>query len=393
MQDTVNAFIDTFTVEGAADGPLAGLTFGAKDLYDVAGHVTGCGSPDWARTHEPAAANAPAVQALLDAGATLVGKTHTDEIAYSLLGMNAHYGTPMNIKAPTRVPGGSSSGSVAATAAGLIDVGLGSDTGGSVRIPASFCGVYGLRSTHGRIDISGAMPLAHTFDTVGWFARDAQTFAKAGAAFGMDAPAPSGVRLMIAEDAVDLADPETWRALEGTVADLAGVVGSIGMVTLSGDKFDKWFDVFRVCQAAEVWENHAEWVTATNPSFGPGVRERFEMASKLDPADIAQKRAERAEIKAHLIEMIGDDGIVVLPTSPSPAPLIDSDQASLETFRAAALQLLCAAGLAGLPQLNIPAGEVDGAPVGLSILGGPNADDRLIGLAVALSQAQAAKIC
>jgi len=390
MQDTVNAFIDTFTIEGAADGPLAGLTFGAKDLYDVAGHITGCGSPDWARTHAPATSHAVAVQALLDAGATLVGKTHTDEIAYSLLGMNAHYGTPTNIKAPNRVPGGSSSGSVAATAAGLIDIGLGSDTGGSVRMPASFCGVYGMRTTHCRIDLSGAMPLAHTFDTVGWFARDAQTFAKAGAAFGIGAPAPSGLRLMIAEVAFGLAEPETWHALEGTVADLTSLIGSVGMVSLADGAFEEWFDVFRVCQAAEVWENHAEWVKTANPSFGPGVRERFEMASKLDPAEIAQKRAERAEIKAHLIQMIGDDGIVILPTSPSPAPLIDSDQASLEAFRASALQLLCVAGLAGLPQLNIPAGEVDGAPVGLSILGGPNADDRLIGLALALAEAKAA---
>ncbi len=390
MQDTVNAFIDTFTIEGAADGPLAGLTFGAKDLYDVAGHITGCGSPDWARTHEPAASHAVAVQMLLDAGATLVGKTHTDEIAYSLLGINAHYGTPTNIKAPTRVPGGSSSGSVAATAAGLIDIGLGSDTGGSVRMPASFCGVYGMRTTHGRIDLSGAMPLAHTFDAVGWFARDAQTFAKAGAAYGIDAQPPSGSRLMIGEDAVGLAAPETWHALEGTVADLVSIAGSVGTVSLADGVFDEWFEVFRVCQAAEVWENHADWVRAAKPSFGPGVKERVEIASKLDPAEIARRRAERAEIKKHLIQMIGDDGVVILPTSPSPAPLIDTDQVTLEAFRVAAMQLLCVAGLAGLPQLNIPAGVVDGAPVGLSILGGPNADDRLIGLALALADAKAA---
>lgn len=389
MQDTVNAFIDIFTIEGADGGPLAGLTFGAKDLYDVAGHVTGCGSPDWARTHGPAAAHAPAVQALLDAGATLVGKTHTDEIAYSLLGMNAHYGTPTNIKAPERVPGGSSSGSVAATAAGLIDIGLGSDTGGSVRMPASFCGVYGMRTTHGRIDLSGAMALAHTFDTVGWFARDAGTFAKGGLAFGIEAEAPNGVRLMIAEDAVDLTQPETWSALQPAIADLAKLVGSVGLVSMTDFAFDEWFDVFRVCQAAEVWENHAEWVMKENPSFGPGVRERFEMASKLGADEIAAKRAERAEIKARLIDLIGDDGVIILPTSPSPAPLIASDQASLEAFRNAALRLLCAAGLAGLPQLNIPAGEVDGAPVGLSILGGPNADGRLIGLAQALSRVKA----
>ncbi|MEL6997434.1 MAG: amidase family protein, partial [Pseudomonadota bacterium] len=145
MDDTANAFIEIFELEGAADGPLAGLTFCAKDIYDVAGHQTGCGSPDWAASHPIATSHAAPVAALLEAGARLVGKTHTDEIAYSLMGVNAHYGTPINTAAPDRIPGGSSSGSVAAVAAGLVDIGLGSDTGGSVRVPASFCGVFGLR--------------------------------------------------------------------------------------------------------------------------------------------------------------------------------------------------------------------------------------------------------
>ncbi|HWI12737.1 MAG TPA: amidase family protein, partial [Burkholderiales bacterium] len=174
-RDRINAFCRHTHVElpGASSGPLAGLTFAAKDIYDVIGHRTGFGSPDWLRTHEPAASTAPVVQQLLDAGATMVGKTQTDELTYSLNGENAHYGTPVNVNAPGRIPGGSSSGSAAAVAAGLVDFALGSDTGGSVRAPASFCGIYGIRPTHGRVSLRGACPLAATFDTAGWFAREA----------------------------------------------------------------------------------------------------------------------------------------------------------------------------------------------------------------------------
>lgn len=201
MQDTANALVSQFTIAGASAGPLLGKTFIAKDLYDIAGHMTGCGNPDWARTHTTATNTAPAVQKLLDGGATLVGKAHTDEIAYSLMGANAHYGTPTNSASPDRVPGGSSSGSVAAVAAGMVDIGLGSDTGGSVRMPASFCGVYGIRTTHGRIDLAGTMALAPSFDTVGWFARDATTLAAVGIAYGIDSSSePTRPRLLRARD-------------------------------------------------------------------------------------------------------------------------------------------------------------------------------------------------
>src|SRR5688572_8418558 len=181
-RDNIQAFCRHTHVEmqGAGSGPLAGLTFAAKDIYDVAGAKTGFGCPDWLRTHEPAARTAPAVQRLLDAGAHLVGKTHTEEMAWSLTGENAHYGTPVNVNAPGRVPGGSSSGSAAAVAAGVVDFAIGSDTGGSVRLPASYCGILGMRPTHGRISLEGVCPLAPSFDTCGWFARDAGVFERVG---------------------------------------------------------------------------------------------------------------------------------------------------------------------------------------------------------------------
>ncbi len=382
MKDTVNAFISQFIVSGADTGPLAGKTFGVKDLYDIEGHVTGCGSPDWARTHDLAECTSPAVQALLDAGATLVGKTHTDEIAYSLMGVNAHYGTPINTAAPDRVPGGSSSGSVAATAAGLVDFALGSDTGGSVRMPASFSGVFGIRTTHGLIDLENVMPLAPSFDAAGWFARDTATFAAVGTAYGIQTPADAGsVRIIVADDAMALASAETRAALQLPIHKLIDAFGTPQHVDLAKEPLSAWRETFRICQAAEAWRAHKDWITKTAPAFGPGVKERFEMAAAISLEMLAPAAKQRNDIRMHLSCMLGDDGIILLPTGPGPAPRRDANESGLDAFRMAALELLCAAGLGGFPQISIPAGTVDGGPVGLSIIGGHGKDGRLLRIA------------
>ena len=204
LDDPLNAFCkdsDAY-LPGAAEGPLAGLTFAAKDILDVAGHVTGGGNPDWKASHQPAKKTAWVVQALVDAGATMVGKTLTDELTRGIFGENSHYGTPTNPRAPDRVPGGSSSGSVAAVAGGLVDFALGSDTGGSVRIPASFCGVFGIRPTHGRIPLDGILLQAPSYDTIGWFARDSEVFARVGTVLlGNEIKKARPHRILIAEDA------------------------------------------------------------------------------------------------------------------------------------------------------------------------------------------------
>src|SRR6266566_809665 len=223
MPDDVNAFVPgpRVHIEGRPGGPLAGLTFAAKDLFDIAGHPTGGGNPDWARTNPVPTRHAWAVQRLLDAGATLIGKTITDEVSLGIVGENAFYGTPVNPRAPGRVPGGSSSGSAAAVASGICDTALGTDTGGSVRVPASFCGLYGIRPTHGRLDVSGMMAQAPSSDTTGWFARDAETFARVSAVMlGQAIPDALPTRLVVATDAFALADPETAAALEPGVARL-----------------------------------------------------------------------------------------------------------------------------------------------------------------------------
>ena len=381
MQDTANAFVSVFTIPGAPGGALEGLSFCAKDLYDVAGHPTGCGSPDWLATHPVPDRHAAPVAALLEAGATLLGKSHTDELAYSLMGVNAHYGTPLNAAAPDRVPGGSSSGSVAAVAAGLVDIGLGSDTGGSVRMPASFCGVWGLRTTHGALPMDGTMPLATSFDTVGWFTRDPEVMDRVAEACGFGPAHAGSVRLLLPVDARAAAGPEVVAALAPTLARLEAVHGPAEPLVLAPEGLQAWFDCFRLCQASEIWSVHGAWVEAVTPAFGPGIAERFKLAAAIPAEKAEAARVMREAIRARVRSLLDPARVMVLPVSPGPAPRRNTAEIDLDVFRGKALQLLCAAGHAGLPQLSMPAGAVDGAPVGLGLMGAAGAERLLITVA------------
>ena len=378
MLDPVGAFCAHGQSErrGRAGGPLDGLTFGVKDLFDVAGLPTGAGSPDWLATHPVPARTASVVQRLLDAGAVMRGKTHTDEIAWSLAGQNAHYGTPINTAAPDRIPGGSSSGSAAAVAAGLVDFALGSDTGGSVRLPASFCGVYGIRTTHGAIPMDGAVPLAPSYDSAGWFARDARVFARVGAV--LLPPAPPATRLLIAADLFERAGAPVRAALAGAVARIEALLGPATAIRVT-DAPD-WREVFRVIQAAEAWTAHGAWVTAVRPNFGPGVRERFEGAAHIPPVDVAAARLRRAAIASALRECVPPGTLLLLPSAPGIAPRRDAGPDEVEASRRAAMDLLCPAGHAGLPQVSLPLGLLDGCPVGLGVIGWPGGDTALLHL-------------
>ena len=377
MDDTAGAFAEFFEVNGASDGPLAGKTLAIKDLYDIAGRVTGCGNPDWQRTHGAAERTAPAVQALLDAGGRIVGKTHTDELAYSLMGVNAHYGTPLNTAAPDRVPGGSSSGSVSAVAAGLADIGLGSDTGGSVRMPASFCGVYGIRTSQDALDISCAMPLAPSFDTVGWFARDVSDLMAAAKAYGMGG-GTALTRIILPVDAWARASAETVAALAPMLARFEAALGPATPLILAPEGLVAWREAFRLHQGHEVWEVHGAWVSETDPDFGPGIRDRFEMARGISETEFEGARADRNRIRARLGAVLPTGTVMIVPTAPGPAPLKSEDQATLDDYRARALELLCPAGHAGLPQISVPAGVVDGGPVGLSLVSAAGTDADLL---------------
>lgn len=372
-------------VAGSSQGALAGLTFVAKDLYDVAGYATGAGSPAWAETHGAAEATAPAVAALIEAGASLVAKSHTDELAWSLLGQNAHYGTPTNPRNPDRVPGGSSSGSVVATAGALVDFAVGSDTGGSVRVPASNCGVYGVRTTHGAISTDGIVPLAPSFDTVGWFAREAELFAAIGGVLLERGLSTSGSASpgggVIADDAFDVADKALARVLQPAVERVAVLVGGATSSRLSSAGLDEWASAWRTIQARDVWRAHGAWVTEHDPSFGPGIRERFEWARTLSDWEEQEARAVQDAARRELAAVLSRGRFVLLPAAAAPAPKLDASAEELERYRTATMKLTCSAGLGGMPQITLPAGELDGCPVGLGVLGPAGSDLELLALA------------
>ena len=370
-------------LEGALNGPLAGLTFAVKDVFHIAGHRTGFGHPDWLRTHAPAEVTAVAVQRLLDAGASMVGKTLSDELAYSLSGQNIHYGTPINLVAPDRIPGGSSNGSVSAVAGGLVDFALGTDCGGSVRLPASYCGVLGMRPTHGLVPLDGVIPFGPSFDVAGWFARDPGILERVGRVLlDDDSDSPTPTRLLYARDAFDLVEPQVTAALEPAVQKAVEAIGRREEVTVSPEGLPAWFETFRVLQAAEIWGNHGVWIESVRPNIGPGIRDRLDWASKVTEVEVAVGKERHRAIKDQIRCLMKEGDVLCLPTSPRVAPLKDTPTNDLEIrMRHQAMCLLCIAGLGGLPQISLPLAELDGLPLGLSLVGPSGADAQLLALA------------
>jgi amidase len=384
IDDRLNAFCqDTEAyLEGASDGPLAGLTFAAKDIFDVAGYVTGGGNPDWKASHASAEQTAWVVGRLVAAGATMVGKTITDEITRGIFGENAHYGTPVNPRAPGRVPGGSSSGSASAVAGGLVDFAMGSDTGGSVRVPASFCGLYGLRPTHGRIPLEGILIQAPSYDTIGWFARDADLFARVGSVLlQTEIKAVRPQHLIIAEDAFETADAAVQDALRPVAERLASLIGSCTTERLAPARLSDWSNQQQTLQGREAWDTARDWIDRVNPRFSFEVAERYKFASAITDAQIQAAKGARQAIIERMTAVLADGVVVCLPTTPSPAPPRGERLSTREVLRPRLSALTCIAGTTGTPQINLPLGKVDGLPVGLSLLAAGGADEMLIAFA------------
>jgi amidase len=385
LHDPAHAFVPypEVPVASAPTGPLADLRFAAKDLFDVAGYPTGGGSPIVLAMSGIKTRTAPVVQQLLDAGARFVGKTVTDELAFSMNGNNAHFGAPVNGAAPDRITGGSSSGSASAVSSGLCDFALGSDTGGSVRAPANHCALYGIRPTHGRISLQGVLDLAPSLDTCGWFARDVQTFARVGdVLLGADpAPLPGRVRLLRPTDVWALVEAPVADALAQALARVEAVTGAATATQIALDSWDAMYWNFRYVQGHEAWLTDGPLIERFAPPLGPGVAERFAWSRDVTDAQIAQGRAFRARFRAHLAELLGSDGVLVMPTMPDIAPLRSEGEAGLEVYRNRATTMLCSAGLAGFPQISLPLATRIGAPLGLSLLGPAGSDRSLIALA------------
>ncbi|KAK9826102.1 hypothetical protein WJX81_003594 [Elliptochloris bilobata] len=384
---------DSFRLDGAASGPLEGLTFAAKDLYDVKGHVTSFGSPYWAATHAPAAFTAPAVQVLLDAGARLVGKAQLNQLAYSFNGRNECYGTPVNPACPDRIPGGSSSGSAVAVAEGSADIALGSDTGGSVRVPASYCGILGLRPTHGRVSLVGVCPLAPSYDTGGFFAKDLAVLQKAAAVL-LEPSMHRRIkftRLLIAGDAFAIADADAREALLQALTAPAlreryGDLVQVGLGDVKTGSLTDWADAQRRSANYEIWQELGPWVEQHRPPFGQDVAPQLSMASQITAEEAEAATVQRRAIAARMDELLGDGTAVLLPATTSAAPPLSLAPDELNPIWKRVIKLTAPAGLAGLPQVSLPVAKVDSCPLGLGLMGPRGSDEDLLRLAADLME-------
>lgn len=388
--DPVGAFVPgpRLRLEPTGSGLLDGLSCGVKDVFDIAGAITGCGNPTFAQTHALAAATAAAVERVLAQGAHMVGKTITDELAFSINGANHHYGAPLNTAAPDRLAGGSSCGSAAAVAAGLCDFALGTDTGGSVRAPGSFCGLFGFRPTHGAVSAAGVRPLAPSFDAVGWFTRSGDLLERVGAAL-----LPEDTRILdVAQrhwpaDAWDLLEPTLLPDFRAEIENALPPAIRFSQEPLSSSGLGAWFEAFRTLQFAEVWAVFGGWLASARPVLGPGIAERMEAASRVTAQQVAAAGAVRAAVR----EMLDSAGLIILPTMPGAAPLRTASVATLEGYRGHAMRLLCIAGLAGCPQVTLPLLSASGAPLGLSLVAAPGTDRQLLRIAARLARALPAR--
>lgn len=364
-------------VPPTGDGPLAGQTVAVKDLYAVAGHPIGAGNPAWLAKAAPEPEHAYAVGRLLAAGAAIRGIARTDELAYSLAGTNAHYGTPPNPKAQHRIPGGSSNGSASAVSLGHATIGLGTDTGGSIRVPASYQGLFGIRTTHGAVDPSGTVPLAPDFDTVGWLTRSADLLAAVGDVLLPEGGPGGSDDLVFVPELVGLADHDVATAVLAWLARTDAVERHWPLADL-----DDWLRAFQTWQAHQAWRSRGTWLAGNLDVLGADVRGRFEAASAIDDDTAEQAHRQVLAARERIRDLVGDR-VLVLPSASSVAPLI-STGSTTET-RNATMRLTCLAGLGGLPAVSIPTRTTHGLPVGVCLVAAAGRDRDLLALATRLA--------
>ncbi len=405
LDQRVFAWRGSYTNPRAGSGSLAGLRLGVKDLFHIAGLPTAAGNPDWLASHPIPDQTSPVVTQLLSAGAELIGKTQTDELAYSLNGLNIHYGAPINPVNPERLPGGSSSGSAVAVAAGDIDIGLGTDTGGSIRVPASYNGLFGIRTSHGLISSEQMVPLAPRFDTVGWFARDAHTLARVGEVLLPDSLSrqflnnPANNQQRSGSLRIALLLPQSNLPAQGALWTPAHqdwlkqqtLLTGFKPILLNSEWLGRASQCFRTLQGRAIWQTHGAWISTQNPTFAPDIHARFQWCATLTDADQLAAETERDSLQADIDSWFADVDLVLLPTTPGAAPLLGATPEWMDNYRSQLMGLTAPAGLAGLPQVHLPVLSEQGSPCGVSLLGKRGADKALLQLAIDLCDAPGAE--
>ncbi|MFS0715728.1 amidase family protein [Arthrobacter sp. 1P04PC] len=374
-------------------GPLDGLSVAVKDLFALEGFAVGAGNPARLAGAAPETTTAAAPAALLAAGASVAGIARTDEFAYSLAGTNVHYGTPPNPRAPGRISGGSSSGSASAVSLRQADVGLGTDTGGSIRVPAAYQGLFGIRTSHGAVLVEGLLPLAPSFDTVGWLTRDAATLAAVGEVLLPDAAThgatASFTGMSVPPELLATAEPGIGEAIREFVA-AAPELQPAATVPFPVEELPGWLAAFQTVQGFEAWQQHGAWIEAHPDSLGADVAGRFATASRITAGQAEAARDVLRAARQRIREFVGG-GLLVLPSASSVAPLLtDVAQSSalggstIDAVRRATMQLTCIAGISGLPALSLPLVTPGGLPCGVSIVGPVHRDLDLLRLACRL---------
>ncbi len=378
-------------VNPVPEAPLNSFKLAVKDLFHMSGLPTAAGNPDWLATHPIPTTTNTTVEQLLEAGCIFAGKTITDELAYSLHGQNKHYAPLVNPAAPTRIPGGSSSGSAVAVTSHLADVGLGTDTGGSIRVPASYQGLWGLRTTQFAILCDNMVPLAPSFDTIGWMTRDLNTMQKVTTTcFAATENTKQG----------DNNDPikkiGVIKALNSSVAHSAliakwleslNLVTEVSLVPVELDPTKlQTAATFRVLQGAEIWQQHGEWISQTSPDIAEDIRLRFDWCKTISNEDILKAKAQQQIVVDAVDNLFAQVDAILIPTTPGPAPRCDASTETLANDRNALLAMTAIAGLVGLPQLHMPLFSVQDAPCGMSLIGKRNSELALIKTAKQLTE-------
>ncbi|KAH7528570.1 hypothetical protein FEM48_Zijuj05G0086000 [Ziziphus jujuba var. spinosa] len=370
-------------------------SFVSISRFEIDGHVTGFGHPDWARTHEAASGTSPVVSSLVEGGATCIGKTVVDELSNGISGENKHYGTPTNPAAHPRMPGGSSSGSAVAVAANLVDFSLGIDTVGGVRLPAGFCGVMGFRPSYGVVSNMGIIPVSTSLDTVGWFAKDHNILRRVGHVL---LQLPYAVQrnprqIIIADDCFQLVKIPADRIVQVVIKSTEKVFGrqvlkheNLGSYLSSKVPSLKEFqskktngqlkkssltllaDIMRFLERHEFKHNHGEWINSVKPVLVPYLSSQLHETLETTDTEVEKCKLIRNEMRLAISSLLKDDGILVIPTTADPPPKLGGKEIYSEDFQSRSFSLLSIASISGCCQVTVPVGSHDNCPVSVSFI-------------------------
>ena len=364
-------------IQTSYKGNLLDMRFLCKDMCQIKGFKTSCGNPDFYKHTAEATENAPFLEKILNEGAILEGITICDEFFYSIIGENIHYGTPSNKNAPNCVPGGSSSGSAAALTQINYDFTIGTDTGGSVRVPASFCGIYGFRPTHGRINLNKVYPMSESFDTLGWFSNNKSNMLKVGKVFfdHFEEIPIEQKNILIPIDIINNLDEN----IKSQFYDYCeNKFKNLKKVQLSKYNKSELAECFRVIQGYEIKLSMLPWIKKYNPKISTEINSRFEVTKNITVNMYNESINLRKEFVSELDKNLSKEALIIFPTTPFSAPITGQSDDDLSELRKKVMEFTCIGGLSSRPQISIPKFKGSTGPIGLSVLGNKNADEIIL---------------